>query len=45
MAPPQASGFVHMHTLLHRGVERMEVLTLECRDLESFVISSFIVWR
>ena len=45
MVPPQASGFVHMHTLLHRGEVIMEVLTLECRDLESFVISLFIVWR
>ena len=45
MAPPQASGFAHVHTLLHRGVVTMEVLTMECRDLESFVISLFIVWR
>ena len=45
MASPQASGFVHMHTFSHRGMVRMEVLTLECRDLESFVMSLFIVWR
>ena len=42
MAPPQASGFVHMHTLLHRGVVTMEVLTLEWRHgiIRHFIVHS-----
>ena len=37
-----ASGFVRMHTLLHRGVVTMEVLTLEWRHgiIRHFIVHS-----